>query len=65
MELPTGDPVHLEELGVDSVACLTRLHRVYGNCVAYPNNEWYTVFAFGPEFNYPIFSNPALFHQAG
>ena len=65
MQLPVGDPVHLEDLFGDSVACLSRLYRVYGNCVAFQSGETPTVFAFGPEFNYPVFSDANLFHHRG
>jgi cytochrome P450 len=65
MELPLGDPAYLEELLADSVGGLNRLHRAYGKCVAFPNNDWYTVFAFGPECNYPVFTDTRVYHQAG
>src|SRR5262249_54567455 len=65
MDLPLGDPAYLDELLVDSVGGLNRLHREYGKCVAFPNNDWYTVFAFGPECNYPVFTDTRVYHQAG
>jgi cytochrome P450 len=65
MDLPLGDPAYLEDLLADSVGGLNRLHHAYGKCVAFPNNDWYTVFAFGPECNYPVFTDTRVYHQAG
>lgn len=62
---PIGNPAHLDGVFEDTVGCLRRLHHIYGNCVAYPKSEWLTVFAFGPEFNYPTFSDAQHFHLSG
>ncbi|MFO0928781.1 MAG: cytochrome P450 [Gemmataceae bacterium] len=65
MEPPIGKAADLDGVFEDTVGCLRRLHHLYGNCVAYPKSEWLTVFAFGPEFNYPTFSDAHLFHLSG
>lgn len=65
MDLPIGDPVDLEDVLADSVAGMRRLQRIYGNCVAFRNSDWYTIFAFGLECNYSVFTDTRVYHQAG
>jgi cytochrome P450 len=63
--IPTGAAEHLADLSEDTVGCLTRLYRLYGPMVAYPKGADLTVFAFGPEANRAVFSDPSAFHVYG
>lgn len=63
--IPLGDPTQLHDLCQDTVACMSRLHRVYGSIVGYPKGSELTVFAFGPQANHDIYSDPGTFHVYG
>lgn len=63
--IPIGSPSLLHDICADSVGCLTRLHRQYGLLVAFPKGSDLTVFGFGPEANYAVFSEPRLYHMVG
>src|SRR5262245_51295832 len=61
----SGSPALLQDICVDSVGCLTRLYRAYGDFVAFPKGDDLTVCAFGPEANRAVFSEPQLYHIVG
>lgn len=59
-----GNPASLRDIGTDTVGCLTRLHREYGECVTYPGSP-VTLFAFHPAHNHAVFGRPDEFYIVG
>src|SRR6266540_4299799 len=49
----------------DPIACLRRAHQTHGKLVALAGGAFEFLFAFGPEYNYELLSNPDVFHSNG
>src|SRR5262249_43528043 len=56
---------HLQDFLYDSVGCLRRLHQKYGNLVAFLKGQACSLFAFGPDFNRIVLTNPDVYHFSG
>ncbi len=63
--IPQGDEALLHDLSHDTVGCMSRLYREYGPLVAFAKGSDQTIFAFGPEANRDVFSDPAVFQVYG
>ena len=63
--MPIGSPDVIDDICTDSVGAMTRVRREYGRLAAFPKGSEQTVFAFGPEANYAVFSDPQLYLIAG
>lgn len=63
--IPTGDESLLHDLCYDTVGCMSRLYGRHGPLVVFPKGTDQTVFAFGPEANRDVYSDPATFHVYG
>ena len=63
--IPQGDEALLHDLGHDTVGCMSRLYHEYGPVVAFAKGSTQTVFAFGPEANHDVLSDPAVFQVYG
>lgn len=59
--LPEGAPAHLRSFVHDSVGCMRALHQTYGNIVGFTKSSSPSVWAFGPEYNRTLLSNPEVF----
>ena len=60
-----GVPASLRNIGTDTVGCMTRLHREYGDCVTFPGGSSITLFAFHPAHNHAVFGRPDEFYIIG
>lgn len=63
--MPIGNEELLHDLCHDTVGCMSRLYRHHGPVVAFPKGTDQTVFAFGPEANYAVYSDPATYQVYG
>lgn len=64
-ELPTGCLADLRDIDTDTVGCQSRLYQRYGPIVAFEKGSERTVFAFGAEANYSIFTDCETYHVFG
>lgn len=62
---PTGREEDLDGILTDTVGCLRRLHDIYGPAVSYHKNTSHVLFAFGAEYNRPLFVDPDMHHSMG
>ncbi len=60
-----GDPIHVRDFLYDSVGCLRRLHQTYGSLVAFLKGQACSLFAFGPDYNRTVLTNPDGYHFSG
>jgi cytochrome P450 len=62
-QLPVvGCPTKLQSFLHDSVGCLRSLHQTYGQLVAFYKGPACSLFAFGPDSNQTVLTNPDVFH---
>jgi cytochrome P450 len=59
-----GAKVHLLQLYLHPIARLRQLYTTYGDIVVLTKNNPMLVFAFGPQHNFRLLSNPDLFHAS-
>ena len=57
-----GAKAHILHLYLHPIACLRQLYTTYGDIVILTKNDPMLVFAFGPQHNFRLLSNPDLFH---
>src|SRR4051794_26298466 len=64
--MPVGSPALIDDICTDSVGAMVRVRREHGPIVAFPKGGGeQTVFAFGPDANHAVFSDPHQYHIVG
>lgn len=61
----TACPTLLRDFLHDSVGCLRRLYQNHGNLVTFAKGQARAFFAFGPDSNRVVLTNPEVYHFSG